>query len=69
MASTTFDPTRCDSFFMGSDQRGSGPIKTNNTDGLRLRIFDIFAAVRLDFLRKSVESLSSRLQKCVQDAA
>lgn len=53
-------------FLMGLDQSGSRPIKTKNTDGLHLRIFDIFAAVPLDFLRKSFESLSSRLQKCVQ---
>jgi hypothetical protein len=55
-------------FLMGLGQSESRPIKTKNTDGLHLRIFDIFAAAPLDFLRKSVESLSSRLQKCVQGA-
>jgi len=45
-------------FLMGLGQSGSRPIKTKNTDGLHLWIFNIFAAVPLDFLRKSFESLS-----------
>jgi hypothetical protein len=54
-------------FLMGLGQSGSRQIKFKNTDGLHLRIFDIFVAVPFDFLRKNVESLSSRLQECVQD--
>jgi hypothetical protein len=43
-------------------------MKTRTLDGVEQQIQDTCSAVSIDFLMKSAESVSSMLQKCVQNA-
>jgi hypothetical protein len=60
------DKTLCN-FFVALGQREVYLSKSRTPDEIKQEIQDNFSAVPLDLLRKSVEYVSSRLQKCVQN--